>query len=194
MIRVHPRRFTPIRAAVSAATVLAMVFSVVTPALSAVNATFTGTVIAPNNSLASGFVVGFKDAASGQVFRSGPTTEAGEYQVAVPGGNRYKLDSVVAPDGTSLPVQDLPAVAVQVAGKSRVDVKFATLAPGATTPAADDDEKKKKKAAAPWWHHAGPIIGIVLGSLAVAAAGAEVFSSSDNTPAASPSIPPPTNK
>jgi len=185
-----PRR---IRAAVSVATAFAVTLGVFAPALASETATFAGTVMAPGNAYASGFIVGFKDAASGQEFRSEPTGTAGTYRVTVPAGARYKLNSVVAPDGTRLAVQNLPPVATQPAGTNRVDIRFAgvaspALAPGAATP---DNDKKKRKEAAPWWKQPGPIVGLVLGSLALAAAAVEVVDDTNTTPAASPSTPPP---
>ena len=117
-----------IRGAVTIATVFAMVFGVVAPAFTAETATFAGAVMAPDNSFAQGFTVVFKDVASGQEFRSGPTSATGEYQVSVPTGARYKLDSVLAPDGTKLPVQNVPPIPVRVAGASKLDVKFTNAA------------------------------------------------------------------
>jgi hypothetical protein len=130
-----------IRAAVTVATVVAMSLGLVAPALAADAATFSGAVMAPDNSFAQGFTVVFKDVASGQEFRSGPTSATGEYQVSVPTGARYKLDSVVAPDGTKLPVQNVPPIPVRVAGASKLDVKFANApavagAPAGAAPAA----------------------------------------------------------
>jgi len=184
-----------IRGAISIATVFALTLGVFAPAFAVESAAFAGTVIAPGDALASGFVVGFKDAASGQEFRSDPTGTAGTYRVTVPAGARYKLSSVLAPDGTVLAVQNLPPVAVRPAGTSRVDIRFAgaanpTLAPAAAAP---DSDKKKKKSAAPWWKQPGPIVGLVLGSLALAAVAVEVVDDSNTTPAASPSTPPPSN-
>ena len=184
-----------IRAAVSVATVFAMTLGVLAPALASETATFAGTVMAPGNAYASGFIVGFKDAASGQEFRSDPTGTAGTYRVTVPAGARYKLNSVVAPDGTMLAVQSLPPVAAQPAGTNRVDIRFAgaatpALAPGAAAP---DNDKKKKKEAAPWWKQPGPIVGLVLGSLALAAVAAEVVDDTNKTSTASQSTPPPSD-
>jgi hypothetical protein len=130
-----------IRGAVTVATVVAMSLGLVAPALAADAATFSGAVMAPDNSFAQGFTVVFKDVASGQEFRSGPTNATGEYQVSVPTGARYKLDSVVAPDGTKLPVQNVPPIPVRVAGASKLDVKFTNApavaaAPTGAAPAA----------------------------------------------------------
>ena len=139
------------RSAVTLATVFAMTLGLVAPVLAADTATFSGVVMAPDNSFAQGFTVVFKDLVSGKEFRSGPTSATGEYQVSVPTGGRYKLDSVFAPDGTKLPVQNVPPIPVRVAGVSKLDVKFSNAAspvapppttavaaapPAATTPAA----------------------------------------------------------
>ena len=125
---------TRIRGAVTIATVFAMTLGLVAPALAADTATFSGAVMAPDNSFAQGFTVVFKDVASGKEFRSGPTSATGEYQVSVPTGGRYKLDSVLAPDGTKLPVQNVPPIPVRVAGASKLDVKFANAAAPSTAP------------------------------------------------------------
>jgi hypothetical protein len=195
MNRLHIGLPSRMRGAVSVVTAFAMTLGVLAPALASETATFAGTVMAPGNADASGFTVAFKDAASGQEFRSDPTGTAGTYRVTVPAGARYKLNSVVAPDGTMLAVQNLPPVAVQPAGTNRVDIRFAgaenaSLAPAAAAP---DNDKKKKKAAAPWWKQPGPIVGLVLGSLALAAVGVAVVDDTETTPAASPSTPPPSN-
>lgn len=185
-----------IRGAVTVVTILAMALGVIAPALAADTATFAGAVLAPDNSFAQGFTVVFRDVSTGQEFRSSPTSATGEYELSVPTGARYKLDSVVAPDGTKLPVQNVPPIPVRVAGSSRLDVKFTSVAPpGAAPPAAaaaagtaaaasdataptpktdvtstpppSDDEKKKS--GVPWWKRPGPIVGMVLGGVALAA-------------------------
>ena len=127
-----------IRGAVTVATVLAMSLGLVAPALAADSGTFSGAVMAPDNSFAQGFTVVFKDVATGQEFKSGPTSATGEYHVSVPTGGRYKLDSVLAPDGTKLPVQNVPPIPVRVAGSSKLDVKFTNAAtpPGTAVAAA----------------------------------------------------------
>jgi hypothetical protein len=124
-----------IRGAVTVATVFAMGLALVAPVIAADAATFSGAVMAPDNSFAQGFTVVFKDVTTGKEFRSGPTSATGEYNVSVPTGARYKLDSVVAPDGTKLPVQDVPPIPVRVAGASKLDVKF-THAPAPAAAAA----------------------------------------------------------
>ena len=179
-----------IRIAVSTATLFGMFLNVSAPALAAETATFAGTVISPSNAGASGFTVGFRDVASGLEFRSEPTGDAGNYRVVVPVGGRYKLDTVQAPDGTRLAVQNLPPVAIRNAGTNRVDVKFGGAGSLALAPAATADDDKKKSGATPWWKKSGPIVGLVLGSLAMAAVGVEVFDDSNHVePAVSPSTP-----
>jgi len=122
------------RSAVTVATVFAMTLGLVAPVLAADTATFSGAVMAPDNSFAQGFTVVFKDLVSGKEFRSGPTSATGEYQVSVPTGGKYKLDSVFAPDGTKLPVQNVPPIPVRVAGVSKLDVKFSNAAPPVAPP------------------------------------------------------------
>jgi hypothetical protein len=126
------------RGAVAVATVFALSLGLMAPALAADVATFSGAVMAPDNSFAQGFTVVFKDVATGQEFKSGPTTSTGEYHVSVPTGGRYKLDSVMAPDGTKLAVQNVPPIPVRVAGSSKLDVKFTNAAtpPGTAVAAA----------------------------------------------------------
>lgn len=133
MNRPHLGLSSRTRGAVSLATAFAMALGIVAPALAAETATFNGTVIAPDNSFAAGFTVVFKDATTGQEYRSAPTSATGEYQVSVPTGGKYKLDSVTAPDGTKLPVQNVPPIPVRVAGSSKLDVKFTQPAAGAAT-------------------------------------------------------------
>jgi hypothetical protein len=194
-----------IRRAVTVFTVFAMALGVVGPVIAAETATFAGAVMAPDNSFAQGFTVVFKDTATGQEFRSSPTGPTGEYQVSVPTGARYKLDSVVAPDGTKLPVQNVPPIPVRVAGTSKLDVKFTSIAPAAgaaapaavaagaaaTTPAgtpppaaksdvastapASDEKKKKDGSGVPWWKKPGPIVGMVLGGVALGVIGYELL-------------------
>ena len=134
MIRLLVGFSSRIRGAVAVATVFAMTLALVAPVLSAETATFSGAVMAPDNSFAQGFTVVFKDLVSGKEFRSGPTSATGEYQVSVPTGGRYKLDSVFAPDGTKLPVQNVPPIPVRVAGASKLDVKFSNAAPSVAPP------------------------------------------------------------
>ena len=92
-------------------------------------ASFLGTVFDPSGKPAEGFTVVFRDVASGKEIRSSKTNAAGQYQTTVPVGTRYKLQSVVAPDGTLLPVQDVPPIAVRVPGNNRLDVRFIAKAP-----------------------------------------------------------------
>ena len=129
-----------VRNAASVATTFALMLGVLAPALAADTATFTGAVVGTDNSVGEHFTVVYKDVATGQEFRSGPTNAAGQYQVSVPVGARYKLDSVVAPDGTKLPVQNVPPIRIAASGQNRVDVKFTqtavAAAPGAAPAAA----------------------------------------------------------
>jgi len=140
------------------------------------SATIAGVILDPSGHPAEGFKVSLRDVASNTEFTSGPTDVAGNYSVEVPVGGRYKLDNVVAADGvTKLPVQDIPPVSVLAAGTTRLNVRFTNVAASATpiagaTPATTDEEKKKKKkGAVPWYQRPGPIVGMVLGSVAVAA-------------------------
>lgn len=201
-----------IRGAVTVATAFAMALGLVAPALAVDTATFAGAVVAPDNSFAQGFTVVFKDVTTGKEFKSSPTSATGEYQVSVPTGGRYKLDSVMAPDGTKLPVQDVPPIPVRVAGTSKLDVKFvqpaaaaapatavaagaAAAAPAGTPPPASkpavasttpaSEDEKKKKGSVPWWKRPGPIVGMVLGAVAIGA----LLLSGGNGNDASPSNP-----
>ena len=115
-----------------------------------------------------------RDVASNTLYTSGPTDGAGNYTVNVPVGGRYKIDSVVAADGvTKLAVQDVPPVSVLAAGTTHLNVRFTSTVPATTpqtagqTTAATED--KKKKNAVPWYKQPGPIVGMVLGSAALAA-------------------------
>jgi hypothetical protein len=160
-----------IRGVVSVATVLAMVFGIVSPALASAGdtATFSGAVMAPDGTVAEGFTVQFKDVATGQEFRSGPTGAEGQYEVSVPTGGKYRLEAALAPDGTKLAVANVPPVPVMVAGMNRLDVQF-TRGTRAATPATptSDDKNKKKKGGVPWWKEPGPITGLVVGSVVFA--------------------------
>ena len=168
---------------IAAATLATMALGIFQPALAAEMATFSGSVLAPDGAAAQNFKVVFKDADTGQVFESAATSATGAYQVSVPVGGRYKLDSVTAPDGSKLPVQNVPPIPVRVAGTNRLDVKFTTAgaataaaagaAAAGTTVAASTpppaEEKKKDKSGTPWWKSPGGITGIVLGAVAVGA-------------------------
>jgi len=132
-------------------------------------ASIAGVILDPAGQPASGFKVTLRDVASNTQYTSGPTDAAGNYTVNVPVGGRYKIDNVVAADGvTKLAVQDVAPVSVLAAGTTRLNVRF-TNTPAtqtaATTPEGDDD----KKGAVPWYKKPGPIVGIVLGSVALAA-------------------------
>jgi hypothetical protein len=228
-----------LRGAAAVATTFALMLGVLAPAIAADTATFSGAVVGTDNSLGEHFTVIYKDVATGQEFRSGPTNAAGEYQVSVPVGARYKLDSVLAPDGTKLPVQNVPPIRVAASGTNRVDVKFtqataaakpAVAAPaaaaagvtasagpaapkpvppaGSSTPAAsstpksapaaapatasaaapEKEKEKKDKGAVPWWKKPGPIVGMVLGGVAIGAL-ALGGGGGDNNNTASASLP-----
>ena len=183
------------RAVVALATSLALFLGTVAPAGAAGTATFEGTVLGPDNSLAQGFTVVFKETTGGQTFKSMPTGANGAYKATVQVGGVYKLDSVIAPDGKKLPVQSTAPIAVQAAGPNRVDVKFTNAAP-ASTPAktaanpSTATEQQKAKPGPPWWKSPGAITGVVLGSVLLVGAGvAFAGGNSSNTPAASPSTP-----
>jgi hypothetical protein len=199
------------RCGVAVATTIAMALGIAAPAPAAEMATFTGTVLNPENVAATGCTVVFKDIATGQEFKSAPTGPMGEYQVSVPVGGRYKLDSVVAPDGTKLPVQNVPPMPVRVAGSTRMDVKFvstnaadaaagaaaaeaaagsSTSASTASTAPAADEKKKKDKSGVPWWKRPGPIVGMALGGAAILALALSGGGGGDsNPPPASASLP-----
>jgi hypothetical protein len=158
-------------------------------------AAIAGVIFDPAGKPASGFKVTVRDVASNLQFTSGPTDAAGNYTVDVPIGGRYKIDNVVAADGvTKLAVQDVAPVSVLAAGTTRLNVHFAnTPAPAtqtaATTPASDD-KKKKKHGEVPWYKKPGPIVGLVLGSVAVAALALSAGGGDDNNNEASPYTPP----
>jgi len=147
-------------------------------------ATIAGVILDPSGRPAFGFKTVLRDVGSDTQYMSAPTDAAGNYSVQVPVGGRYKLEGVVADDGvTKLAVQDVPPVSVLEAGTTRLNVRFTDTA----TPASDEKEKKKKKGAVPWYQRPGPIVGMVLGSVAIAALLLSGGSSNDNN--ASPSTP-----
>ena len=138
-------------------------------------ATIAGVILDPSGKPAFGFKAVVNDVATNTKYVSSPTDAAGNYAIEVPVGGRYKLDSVVADDGvTKLAVQDVAPVSVLAAGTTRLNVRFtdnpaATTLTAGATPATTEEEKKKKKGAVPWYQRPGPIVGMVLGSVAVAA-------------------------
>ena len=138
-------------------------------------ATIAGVILDPSGRPAFGFKAVLNDVASNTRYTSEPTDAAGNYTVKVPVGGRYKLEGVVADDGvTKLAVQDVAPVSVLAAGTTRLNVRFtdnpaATTLTAGATPATTEEEKKKKKGAVPWYQRPGPIVGMVLGSVAVAA-------------------------
>lgn len=97
-------------------------------------ATFLGAVIDPDGKpVGDGFTVTFRDVV-GQKTYTAKTSAAGQYSVNVPVGGKYKLESVTAPDGTLLKVQDVPPLAVRIPGNNRLDVAFSrTAAPAPAT-------------------------------------------------------------
>ncbi len=132
------------------------------------SATIAGVILDPTGKPAFGFKAIAVDTATGIKYTSSPTDAAGNYSMTVPVGGSYKLESVVADDGvTRLAVQDAAAVSVVTAGTTRLNVRF-TDTPAATDTAATEDEKKKR-GAVPWYQRPGPIVGLVLGSVAVGA-------------------------
>src|SRR5882672_5409187 len=97
------------RSATAAVTVLALLFPLLAlPAMAQETAVFTGTVFEPSGApVQAGFKVVLKDVSSGAQYTA--TTDAsGAYHIPVPVGGRYKLSGVTAPDGTNLPVQNVP--------------------------------------------------------------------------------------
>ncbi len=175
-------------------------------ALAQQSAAFTGSVIDPSGTPAEGFKVVFKDAVTGKTFTSGPTSASGAYTVQVPVGGKYQLTGVEAPDGTMLPVQSIPPIAVRVAGTNRLDVKF-TQAPVAQQPAPKPAQPTTTQAQAPkpttakpatqtvsaekkpWYKKTGGIVGIVLGAGALIALAAGGGGGGNNNPPPSPSAP-----
>jgi hypothetical protein len=156
----------------------------------ATTAAIAGVILDPEGKPASGFKVVLRDVASNQEFTSGLTDAQGNYTAQVPLGGRYKLEGVIADDGvTKLPVQDVPPVSVLAPGTTRLNVRFNHgPAPAASTTAATN-EKDKKKGAVPWYHRPGPIVGIVLGSVAVVALIAGAGGGGSSSTPASPSAP-----
>jgi hypothetical protein len=140
-------------------------------------AAFLGTLFDPSGKPAEGMVVVFRDVSSGKEFRSMKTNATGQYEVSVPVGSRFKLQSVIAPDGSLVPVQDVPPVPVRVPGFNRLDVRFLSgpvraaqpSAAAAPAPAAAKKPENGSKKAVPWWKKPAGIVGIVLGGGAAAA-------------------------
>lgn len=168
-----------LRPAAAIATALSLlVASTAVPLLAQETASFVGTIFDPDGRPASGFEVVLKDVVSGREFSSSPTGTDGLYSLDVPVGGKYTVVRVVAPDGTPLPVQSIPPLAVQTAGTNRLDVAFQRTAPPPPGETSDDDEEKK-----PWYKTPGGITGIVLGVAAVAAI---AIGSDDDDPPPSP--------
>jgi hypothetical protein len=156
------------------------------------SAAIAGVILDPAGKPASGFKVTLRDVASNTQYTSAPTDAAGNYSVNVPVGGRYKIDSVVAADGvTKLAVQDVPPVSVLAAGTTHLNVRFTNTPAGATQTAgtAASDNDKKKKSGVPWYKRPGPITGMVLGGVAIAALALSGGGGSDNPPVASATLP-----
>jgi hypothetical protein len=144
-------------------------------------ATIAGVVLDPAGKPAFGFKTVVIDTATNTKYTSSPTDVAGNYTVQVPVGGRYKLDSVIADDGvTRLAVQDVAPVSVLAAGTTLLNVRFTTTPAAATQTATTEEEKKKKKAAVPWYQRPGPIVGMVLGGVAIAALALSAGGGDDN--------------
>ena len=124
-----------------------------------------GVVLDPAGTPAKGFKVVFRDVASNTRFTSTATDAAGKYIVEVPLGGRYQIDTVIAADGvTRLPVQDAPMISVLTTDKMKLDVRFSGgESPGAKETAAD------KPAKGPWYKQPGPIIGMCVVAVGLAA-------------------------
>ena len=168
-VRVFARR--PIRRSLALLTCLALAVGGA-PGLFAQDptATIAGIILDPAGKPASGFKAVVIDTATNTKYMSAPTDAAGNYSIRVPVGGRYKLASVVADDGvTNLGVQDVAPVSVLAAGTTRLNVRFTDTPAAATQTATTEEEKNKKKGAVPWYQRPGPIVGLVLGSVAVAA-------------------------
>ena len=155
------------------------------PAMAEQTATFVGGILDPDGKPAEGFRVVMRDVVSGKVFTSPSSTSAGQYSMSVPVGGRYKLEAVVAPDQTRLPVQDVPPLSVRSAGNNRLDVRFTkAMAPAVADTSATAPSRLQEKptpprpsttvparveAKKPWWKTSGGVIGIVAGVAVVAA-------------------------
>jgi hypothetical protein len=133
-------------------------------------AAIAGVILDPSGKPAFGFKAVVIDTATNTKYTSSPTDAAGNYTIQVPLGGRYKLQSVIADDGvTPLAVQDVAPVSVLAAGTTRLNVRFTSNPPAGSQAATTEEEKKKKKAAVPWYQRPGPIVGMVLGGVAIAA-------------------------
>lgn len=141
------------------------------PVLAQETANFMGTILDPDGRPAGGFQVVMKDVVSGREFTSAPSGADGKYSLSVPVGGRYTLARVLAPDGSPLPVQSIPPLAVQTSGTNRLDVAFQRTAPPASPAeqAKVQEPEEKDDRGVPWYKTKGGITGIVLGAAAVAA-------------------------
>src|SRR5262245_17868670 len=101
---------TPLRRAIASATLVALL-AVSPGALAATTPgmhTFTGFITGPNGQRSAGFRVVLVDMKTAKEYQSPPTDASGLYSLTVPIGTRYTLVRVEAPDGTDMPVQELP--------------------------------------------------------------------------------------
>jgi hypothetical protein len=177
-----------IRILAAASLVLA---TVVQPVPAQQPAKIQGGILDPSGAPAAGFIAVVKDVDSGKEYRSKPSNEAGEYTLEIPAGTRYRLLAVVAPDGTVLPVQEIPPLPVRVPGTYQLDVKFRFLSeesgekppelakpgdPGQARPKPRPGPAEDK----PWYKKPAGVIGIIAG---VGVVGVAVGGGSDDAPA-----------
>ena len=141
------------------------------------SATITGVILDPTGRPAFGFKAVAVDSVTKLKYVSAPTDAAGNYTITVPVGGSYKLESVVADDGvTRLAVQDVASISILTEGTTRLNVRF-TDKPARATESESTEDEKRKRGAGPWYRRPGPIVGLVLGSVAVGA----LLLGSDNT-------------
>ena len=179
---------TWIRGVVAATTIVAMTLATVQPAAAVDTATFAGAILAPDNTVAQGFAVVFRDLSNGREFQSAQTTARSGYEVSVPVGARYELESVVAPDGTRLPVENVTPIPVRASGTNKLDVTFAKAGPHAPKrgrSATQSGSTPKAHSTTPWWKQPGPIAGLVLASGALIGLGFNLSNNHDSNPSPS---------
>jgi hypothetical protein len=143
----------------------------VAPALSEEMATLFGGIVDPEGQSAVGFRVVVKNVATERLYTSAPSNSKGEYAVTIPVGSQYQIDSVLAPDGASLKIQQSAPVTIQTSGNVRLDIQFEQRQDSA--PAAKPVEPSATTTTAqktPWYKKKGGIIGIVIASGAVVGA------------------------
>jgi hypothetical protein len=133
-------------------------------------ATFSGAILDPVGKGQPDFSLVLVDVATGQEYLSGKTSTSGEYALTVPVGAQYRVHAVIAPDGTRLAVQELPPIAVRVAGHNHLDVRFQMRPlPGGAAAAPATTEDEFRRAGVPWWKTPAGVTGIVVGAAAIAA-------------------------